>query len=457
MSIPLPPPGPLFDRAGTLREIQALLAEALARRESLVVRVAGPPGIGKTVILSYFATQWPAGTIYVPLKPSAQTDQGGAIRRAVDQAAVHGGATSLEGLRAVLRTGVLLCIDDAQWLDERSVRWLRLTCAAERDRLTVILTDRREDAPELPPHRTASLGPLRRRDAMRLVRHHYPGAADDVVAEIVDASDGLPFAIAFLACESARRSARTRAEADTSVRSAVRLRLERCSPHAREAARYCSLLGEPADVRIVARALDVPPERIDAALDELSELVARDHTLARFRHSLIADAVKAGIANAMTYNRRLCAVLDAGDERPQTLATVLRCATAAAQDDLAMNAALRLGRLLAGSGALATALDVLRTGLSHAGYPIATEYAVEYAGVLQQLALDRDAGEFLRAELRQAIDRRDAVSAAALLRSYGAVTLTLERDAEFAEMCTRIETSTHASTGAARADVESRA
>ncbi|MBV8582069.1 MAG: response regulator transcription factor, partial [Candidatus Eremiobacteraeota bacterium] len=115
------------------------------------------------------------------------------------------------------------------------------------------------------------------------------------------------------------------------------------------------------------------------------------------------------------------------------------CARGCGDDATATSLALRLGRVLTASGSLLTALDHFAIALRHAPRPLPTTCIVDYAGCLQQLARDEEAATFLRAELRDAIERGDASAAAEILTSYCSVALTLERFAELEVLWQRVE------------------
>lgn len=424
----------LLDRDRTLRTIEALIAEATARGEPSMIRIAGRAGIGKTALLRHVAARHDGPARWAAAEPADRARPGAIVRRLLgSDFRVRGDDANLaSALRANVAPNTLLCVDDLQWIDELSRRALRtLIATATAAPFVIVAGDRRDDAPELGLHRTVALVPLRAAAADRLVRRIFPNAAQDVIDEIVAASDGLPFSIEFLAQEAARDEAGARDEAAPSVPAAIAARLDRCSPSARATARQCALVGGPVDLRLIARSLARSVDAVSGDVAELADLMEVDDLRVSFRHDSIGDAVRGAIADPLPSYRALLAAHDPHSDAPEGLVTKLHCARACGDDAAAADAALRLGRASAAARSLATAVEYLQIAMRYAPRPLPVIYALEYAGVLQHLGRDEQAGEVLRAELRAAIERRDTDSATELLTSYGSVALTLERFAEF--------------------------
>ena len=76
--------------------------------------------------------------------------------------------------------------------------------------------------------------------------------------------------------------------------------------------------------------------------------------------------------------------------------------------------------------------------MEHADRPLTAAYAVNYATALSHSGRDADAAEFLRRELRNAVDARDVDRAAQLVVSFAPIMLTLERQSEFDAACERV-------------------
>ena len=80
------------------------------------------------------------------------------------------------------------------------------------------------------------------------------------------------------------------------------------------------------------------------------------------------------------YYRRLLEAFDDEDDRVETLASMFHCARGCGDDETAAVCALRLGRLLASTDSLVTALEHFKIALRHAPRPLPAGYAVEFAG-----------------------------------------------------------------------------
>ncbi len=435
--------GELLDRSRPLREIEALIAEAHARGEAALIRVAGPAGIGKTALLRYVLASH-AGeeqTLWSAALPTDRARPGVCVQRMIAQPVSPDADESqlFAYVLAYLEQRSTVFIDDAQWLDEVSRHIIRMLAHERGDAIIFLLADRRGEAPELGPHRSVHLGPLRVSAAAQLVRRIYPQAPADVVGEIVSSASGLPFDVVFLAEQALRDAARSPDETEPSAAVAIGRRLERCSEAAREGLRHCAWLDPPVSLRSIARAMQLEVGLLAGALTETVDLAVVDDLQLVFRHTAIAHAIRTTVSDPVPYHMRLLAGLGGDDGRPEILAARLHCARACGADDVAADCALRLGRALAETASLEAAVEYLEIALRYARRPLPTAYAADYAGVLQQLQRDVEAASFLKRELDGAIARRDGLAAADLLISFFSAALTLERFAELDALRARVE------------------
>jgi DNA-binding CsgD family transcriptional regulator len=445
MTTSAPEPVVLVDRERVLRSLHALVAEAHARDEAAVVRVTGPPGIGKTALLRaaierYAPWRWTAAK-------AGQTAVAGAwlATLGLDPDILTAGVTLFECLVAALADSAAICIDDAQWLDERSLGLIQRLVRLRGATLTMLLADRRDVAPELPRHHSMPVAPLRAAAGTHLVRTLYPDATSAVANEINACGSGNPFALQVLSY--AARDARARRAADTepSAEAVIAMRLERFPLLVRDAVRYAALLDPPVDLGVVARATGTGAAALASAMADARDLVSVERDQISFSHALIADAIRVGTADVADRYATLLAAFGHEDTRPDALIAMLRCARGSGDNTAAATIALRLSRALSASGMLAMALNQLTLAMEYTGRPLTIEFAVEYAGVLQQLAREREAGEFLRGELQMSIERRDGARAATLLHAYAGVAVSLEREVEFEDLCGRVEATVAAS------------
>ena len=93
-----------------------------------MIRIAGPPGIGKTTFLNYLLAHLPARgrTLTSRTQPSERTSHAATVRVLLGIPTEAGGDDGLRAaLDAAVCAGATIAIDDAQWLDEISERLLR--------------------------------------------------------------------------------------------------------------------------------------------------------------------------------------------------------------------------------------------------------------------------------------------------------------------------------------------
>jgi DNA-binding CsgD family transcriptional regulator len=427
----------LLDRESVLREIDALVREGTALGRRTIVRVSGPPGIGKTAVLRCVARGAGGRTRFVTAEAGCQTEPGFTTGLLIGRDARGSESKRLlrDALRAVVTESKMIVVDDVQWVDELSLRQLLEACGASTP-ATIVLGDRRLDAPEWPKHETIGLAPLRHSAALELVRRIYPAVPPAVAAEIADAADGVPFSLTLLASDAAARDVVDAGDAALSVDAVMARRLTRLSATARDAAGLLSLAEPPVTIRVLGHALGITVESAAGAASELADLVSVDGPLIAFRHGALADAVAASVSNAVESYARLLAAFEG---ESNSLAAIVRCALGCARHERAATAALELARELAREGSLGSALRYAEIAMANAPRPLPVEYAVEYSGILQLLARNDEAAAFLRQAVRAAIAAGDAPAAADLAASFFNSAVSLERFTELENLCSRIE------------------
>jgi DNA-binding SARP family transcriptional activator len=344
--LPVIPPAPLPDgivRAddglvGRRRELQRLagtLAEARAGSTRWVV-LTGPAGIGKSRLAEETARQWAAagGTV---VRAACPEDEGvppwwpvRQVIRALDRdpepllAPPSGGdvdtarfvvaerVQQLLSETAAATAGLLVLVDDAQWADPTSLRFLaHLASSPQQDRLAVLLTVRDgtggDDLRRL-------LGAAARRPGTRQLAVP-PLSADEVGALMAQVSgdEVAPADAAVLAArtggnpffvtEYARLPAADRGsgEIPVAVRSVLGRRLAGLDPATLQVLRCAAVLGDPLDLDLL-RALtrldeDELADLLDEAADERIIVPAPDTGRYTFGHALLRDEVLAGMSD----------------------------------------------------------------------------------------------------------------------------------------------------------------
>ncbi|WP_322768751.1 helix-turn-helix transcriptional regulator [Frankia sp. Cr1] len=346
---------PLLERADEVAVLRAAVGAARRGGAGAVV-VQGPPGMGKTRLLAVAESFGASCGLRVlagrgrelerqvalgvavdllapPVAAADQTDRarlfaGLAAPAAALFTGTGAGASAPPDAEAVLLglcwltanlTGwdlagdevrpVLLTVDDAQWADAASLRFL--TMLADRaDRIPLVLVvavrdgEAGADAPALrrlavvPQMRLLTLAPLSAEAVSRLVTHALPTADGALVAAVAHASGGNPFLVGELV--QSLHVAETPAAAsvaglvpDTVVRS-VLARLARLPADAGRLAASAAVLGDGTPLRRVAAhaALDL------MAAERAADALATAHLLRpgdplTFVHPLVGAAVYA--------------------------------------------------------------------------------------------------------------------------------------------------------------------
>jgi class 3 adenylate cyclase/predicted ATPase len=293
----------------------------------------------------------------------------------------------LEGV-ALLRP-VLMVFEDAHWIDPTSRELLDLT--VDRVRLLPVITFR----PEFQPawggrsHVTSlTLGRLGERDGEALVQKLAGNAAltADIVAEIVERTDGVPLFVEELTkavLESAAQGDRVAAVlAITSVaalsvpatlHASLMARLDRLGPAPKEIAQIGAVLGREFAYELIEPVAQRHEKELQAALDRLGEaglLFCRGiapHASYLFKHALVQDAAYSTLLRGrrQELHNRVGAALkehfaDLVERQPELLAHHL---TAAGNTDSAIEQWLKAGQHAAARLAYLEAIAHLERGL----------------------------------------------------------------------------------------------
>jgi DNA-binding CsgD family transcriptional regulator len=414
----------LVSRVGELAACRDALAASQGRATAALV--TGPPGIGKTSLWRAAAAEWAARpgagrpgagvvlrTAGVPggetalasladlLDPVTDTavralpaPLGNALLAAVGQVSPQAPVTDVLLERAIVRLlrglaeadGLLLAVDDEQWLDEDSrrllataavrladapVRWLVAVRAARADNSADNAADAglaRVLAHELGPGAVrvdlAGLGD----DALAdLVRSRFPGEwSVGVLRQVVALAAGNPYAGLEIARETVARGERagTVARVPPSLDAAVRRRLERLGPPALAVVQAAALVAAPtrgllravASGPVAGSPVDGSPvtgspvtgspvdgspadrspvdAHVSAALDAGVLVSAPPGPVLRFGHPLLREA--AGSMLSDSRRRELHRLIGAALDDPHEAAWHLACAAEEPDEALAL-------------------------------------------------------------------------------------------------------------------------
>ena len=379
--------GGLLERERDLAVLSELLDAGIAG-ECRLALVEGPPGSGKSALLRGFASgvrrrdvsvlrasglelerDYPFGVVrqlfepvvgmlerldrerlFVGAAAVAEPLVGGRIRESPARVAADGGFSLLHGLYWVLvglsdLGPLVLLVDDLQWCDAPSLRFLAFALKRGED-LRALIGVARRDGPageesvvvQSMLSRGASIlnpAPLTASAVATLLS----GAVgcelgEDVVAEAVRMTEGTPLFVRELA-DALKRSGDTSADnalerlvsiAPAAVRRRVRGALAGDESTARGVAEAAAVLGEEVPLRLAASLADVDHRLAGSVADALvrGRILVSGEPL-RFRHPLVREAVLDSIeprARAAMHGRA-ARILIADGESPQRAAVHL--------------------------------------------------------------------------------------------------------------------------------------
>ena len=354
---------------------------------------------------------------------------------------------------------VLVLIDDAQWIDESSLKALLFTLRRLReDHVAMLFASRVVDPTH--PLRTAGLeeiwlGPLGIEAAREVVARHAPAAMKTSARErIVEMAGGIPLALVELASadEDLTVSDFTSRRAEGSVKYLVeRLfdrRLQRLTSDAATAT-LLAALDDPEQLDAFARAgrlLALAPDAWDQA--EQASILAIGAERVEFQHPLLRQAVLANAAGASrrAAHRALGEAFGArGDERRsiwhraaatvganEELATNLERAVA---EPIARDSHISAARFLVRAAALSSAASDRARRLLLAAQRARYAGRVEWAGQLAAQARDASSEFSVHARadvLSGHLEAWRGSSAAAAQLFQGVAERTIDRDPELA-------------------------
>ena len=313
--------------------------------------------------------------------PQPQVD---ALRAALGLASAQAPVTSMlleratvGVLRELAAAGVVVAVDDEQWVDQDSLRLLESAAVRLKDApvrwLVAVRTGHADRG--LAPLLDHELGACVTRvelagldDAAlsELVMRRFPGGwSPGVLRQVVALAAGSPYAALELARETAARGGRDSAAVHlpSTLAGSLRSRLDRLSPPVLTVVQAAAVAEAP--TRALLRAFTDGPvgECVDEALEAgVLEATAPDPVL-RFSHPLLREA--AGAMLSGPGRRRLHRVIGAALADPDEAAWHLACGADEPEETLAERAEQAAGRASArGAPARAAALAEAAAGLT---------------------------------------------------------------------------------------------
>jgi DNA-binding CsgD family transcriptional regulator len=363
----------LFERDRELALI-ALAARRAAGGDGSVVLVDGPAGVGKTRLLQEATARAEASGSHVLAATggAVERDLGWGVARALLGSAVGSGGHGWSGaarlalpifseaqvvaevsLGAMLHGlywmvaqladehPLLVVVDDAQWVDAPSLRWLAYIAPRVATLRAVVAIAVRTGEPaavdELldviaatPDAARVSVAPLSREGSGALVDSRCAGADDDLKEACFQVTRGSPFLLRAVLDELRGRS-NARATDVAGLRPErvtlwLRRRLTVLSPEAQALAPAIAVLGLSAPLHWAAELSELGEDAAARAADELAQARLLEPGLPlRFVHPLVREVVHdmAGSAQRARTHGRAAALLRKAGARPSEVAVHL--------------------------------------------------------------------------------------------------------------------------------------
>lgn len=399
------------------RELAALDAHLEAARagQGRVVLVEGPQGIGKTTLLTAMRARHATGVRWIVARGSEQERDHafGVVRQLLEPVLAEDGGGLLHGAAALSRTvlapgepwvwgrgdggfaglhglfwlvhnlaerePLAVCVDDLQWVDAPSLRFLDyLAVRLEGLPVLALLATRAGDAtltigpiarlaahPDVHP---LPLSPLGSGAVARWLELELgPAASPELAAACAEATGGNPFLLSALVAELRRTPeaadpAAVRRLAPATIVRSVGLRLASLDEEAVRLARATAVLGDPVEIADAAALARLEPGEATAAADLLAEagFLQRGRPL-HFVHPVVLAAVRESVrppARELLHRRAARLMVERGERLAAAAGHLV--ATDPAGDPWAAGVLLRAAQDAARRGAADVAVTFLR-------------------------------------------------------------------------------------------------
>ncbi|WP_297698877.1 AAA family ATPase, partial [Mycobacterium sp.] len=398
---------PIRGRAGELKVVGALIA-ALAQGRGGVLLIEGPPGIGKSRLLTEVLTlaekagvralfgeafeyqqTVPFFSLFMAtLRADPPVGDAEALRRlgtSADlrywvvrdlQAAIHSAAS---------RTPVVILLEDIHWADNATLLALRSLAATRPDAPVLWVLTARTGAGG--PVVRETLTALEREDAKFLrLTAMAPNAVADIVQDAVranadasllnlaDKAHGNPFLLTELLRGldeegrldvSGGRAGATGDSLPRRLSDTMQQRLDQLSPAASQVVRVAAVLPDRFSARLLAAMLERRPTALVSAIEEAihADLLIEDGEQMRFRHDLLREATRQSLPQSLrrAMERQSASVMLDMGAAPEEVATQL--ARSAEVGDQAAIAALREAAHSVANGDPGAASDLSKRAL----------------------------------------------------------------------------------------------
>ncbi len=388
------PPMPFVGRAGPLSAIRTLLSQTREQQGRRAVLITAEPGGGKTRLLERVSAEAQTGGFEVLAARAFDLERGRPFGPFVDALGIsseHLAETAQRGGRALLferlcalvasagegNDGIVLVLDDVQWLDRDSAEVLQFLMQSFAGSLLVLLAARGGELADnsamsnvvrnLQRERTLSeleLEPLSAEEVAALVGEGAP------VDAILRASAGNPLYV----LELSRGSAREGDGPPPPLVVLIRERLARLSDGALDVLRWAAVLGYAFDSKQLEGLSELPPIELVDALEELERhaLLHVDAARHRARYSFTHDVVREAVYTELSHprkrlmHRKVALQLSGAASDPAAAHEVARHASLAGEATLGVSACITAAQYALRICANADAEALARRGLHHA-------------------------------------------------------------------------------------------
>ena len=447
----------LFERSDELAQLEAQLALAAQGQGGLIL-ISGPAGIGKTSLCAAAAATAGEAGMRVLSARAGELETGfsfGVVRQLVEPLLAASTATerrtllagaaqrapvALEGeddgdaptpfgvihalywlaVNASTVAPVAIVVDDVQWIDRASLRWL-LYVAERLESLPIVLVlafrpgesadaDLLARLEQIAGQRVVAPPPLTAAGARALLEPAFDSPCSDAFVKQAHAvTGGNPFLLAELAAALHADGASpddATAEglhdiAPGAVARAVGLRVARQGAEAVELARAAAILGDGAPLHQVAALAGLELEAAGACADRLAAIsVLESGVPLRFVHAITRAAVYEdlpAVERAIRHAAAARSLTALSADPEQVCAQLLRTepvASAEVVDQLRRGARQALGR-----GAPDSAITYLVRAVDEAGDRAQRAEVLRELGLAEKLLVDLRTGEHLREAL----------------------------------------------------------
>lgn len=379
----------LLERSAVLAELGNVARQVARGGAGRLVSVRGEAGVGKTAVLDHFGAGLDSSMRVLrgwcdplvaprPLGPliDALAGVGPAAAGALD-AAIQSGDTGVlyRRLLAILRDGHswVWVIEDAHWADGATLDLLRFLARRTESLPLLLVVSYRDDELDRQHPLSVALGDVATCAAVRriglepLSRHAVAQLAtgSGVNAEqLHELTGGNPFFVTEVL--AAGPAALTRQGLPRSIAEAVRGRLARLSPAARETAAAVAVCGPRAAVALVENVCSAAGVGLAECLD--AGVLVEGHDVIDFRHELARRATSDQISSYQrrVLHKRALAVLAEPPVDPDTLAALAFHAEQASDTDAVIRYGPAAAERASALGANREAAELYELTLRHA-------------------------------------------------------------------------------------------